>query len=410
MRMQRKIPLAGNGRRYFDIRRFLGPQAVAKGVEDLSIVESSIAGSVVGRQVLGASGEWSDLEELNVEHRAPGAIEPSKGRRIVAAPVTITAGVTGDEEADVRDLILSRLIRLHAAAGAPAGRQGWAWRSTRDCSSQPEERNNEPWIPLGTSHRVSLLVEIHLASNFRFALLRSLLRGSGERRRRIAAAFLDGVGAGPEVRRSLAVQHPIAHRLQSVLQIRGDRIELFVAHVTEGDPWHRRRQVSGPRRKISLPWCHRSDLDIRCLARTQPVPQCVEDLPLAESAETGRVVRRQIARAGLEWADLKRGGCVGETGEKTRIRRSGYADTMAIGTAVIENQLAAAQHLLLLGGDTVSTGIGRRTRRRATRDQEQGAQERLRVQRAQGGPSFHVSLALNWFYLTSSTPIMPWSS
>src|SRR5437868_15486130 len=152
MRMQRKIPLAGNGRRYFDIRRFLGPQPVAKGVEDLSLAEPSGAGSVVGRQVLGASREWSDLEELNVEHRAPGAIEPSKGRRIVAAPVTITAGVTDDEEAAVRDLILSRLIRLHAAAGAPAGRLGRAWRCTLDRSSQPQESDDEPWIDLGAWH------------------------------------------------------------------------------------------------------------------------------------------------------------------------------------------------------------------------------------------------------------------
>jgi hypothetical protein len=119
MWMQWKIPLTRCSRRYLDIRSFLRPQAIAEGVEDLPLGEASSAGSVVGRQVLGASGERSDLEELNVENRAASAIEPSESCGIVAAAVTITTGVTDDEESAVCDLVLSRLIRLHVAGAGP---------------------------------------------------------------------------------------------------------------------------------------------------------------------------------------------------------------------------------------------------------------------------------------------------
>jgi hypothetical protein len=78
MWMRWKIPLPRNRRRYLNIRSFLGPQAVAQRVEELSLGEAAGAGGVVGCQILCTGGERADLEELNVEDRAPSAIEPSE--------------------------------------------------------------------------------------------------------------------------------------------------------------------------------------------------------------------------------------------------------------------------------------------------------------------------------------------
>jgi hypothetical protein len=78
MGMRWEIPLSGNGGRYLNIRSFLGSQAVAQRVEELSLGEATDAGGVVGGQILCTGGERADLEELNVEDRAPSAIEPSE--------------------------------------------------------------------------------------------------------------------------------------------------------------------------------------------------------------------------------------------------------------------------------------------------------------------------------------------
>src|SRR5205814_2355438 len=116
MGVRRKIPLSGNGRRYLDIRRFLWPQTVAQRVEELTLGETTGAGGVVGGQLLRARGERPDLEELNIEDRAPNAVEPSECSRIRATTVAVAAGVTHDQRASVNYLILPCLPVLYDSA------------------------------------------------------------------------------------------------------------------------------------------------------------------------------------------------------------------------------------------------------------------------------------------------------
>src|SRR6267378_2375435 len=188
-------------------------------------------------------------------------------------------------------------------------------------------------------------------------LLPALLGSGGKRWRWVGAKILDCVGARPEIRRPITIGYTMVHRFQPVLEVCGDRPQLLVAHVTEGYPGHRRRQVSRTRWKISLAWGRRSDLDIRCLARTQPVAQRVEDLSFAESSQPRRVVGRQIARARLERADLELPGIHGGACQKARIQWARYARGVAIGAAVIQYQLAAMYDLLLPSGHVVAAGV-----------------------------------------------------
>src|SRR4029453_4522676 len=67
-----------------------------------------------------------------------------------------------------------------------------------------------------------------------------------------------------------------------------------------GRPWHRRREVLRMLRKISLTGYRGGDLDVRRLAGTQPEAQRIEYLTIAEPAEPGCIVRRQVARARSE--------------------------------------------------------------------------------------------------------------
>src|SRR6267378_2716035 len=107
MGMQWKIALTGNNRRYVDVRSLLRPQPITQRVEDLPLSEASGPGCVVGREILGTRSEGADLELLNLP--IPNAIEPSERRRIRPAAMAVAAGVSGDEEPAMRDLVLSRL-------------------------------------------------------------------------------------------------------------------------------------------------------------------------------------------------------------------------------------------------------------------------------------------------------------
>jgi hypothetical protein len=107
--MQWEIPLSRNCRRYLDVRCFLRTQSIAQRIEDLPLAEVAGSGSIVGREILGARREGSDLKILLIQDRAPGAVEPPCRRWIIPSPMTFTARVRNDHCSAVRYLVLSRL-------------------------------------------------------------------------------------------------------------------------------------------------------------------------------------------------------------------------------------------------------------------------------------------------------------
>src|SRR6267378_4081826 len=100
-------------------------------------------------------------------------------------------------------------------------------------------------------------------------------------------------------------------------------------------------------RKIALPGNRRRYLDVRRLLRPQPITQRVEELSLAETSGTGRVVRREILgtrseRADFELLDLRIPNAV-EPSERRRIRPA----AMAVAARVSDDEEPAVRYLIL---------------------------------------------------------------
>src|SRR5689334_10806653 len=102
--------------------------------------------------------------------------------------------------------------------------------------------------------------------------------------------------AGPEIRRTITILNFVRDRFQAVFEIGGDRVQLFVGHVSPRRPWHRHGEVMRVKWEIALPWSSGCYIDVCSLFGTQTVTKRVEDLSLGKAASSGRDVRRQILR------------------------------------------------------------------------------------------------------------------
>src|SRR6266550_4266114 len=162
-------------------------------------------------------------------------------------------------------------------------------------------------------------------------------------------------------------------------------------------------------REIPLARRGRSDLDIRRLAGTEPISQGVEDLSLAEPADTCRIVWRDVPGPRRERADLEflqlwnpvaiepvRGGWV-------------VVATVTFTASMRNHEVPAESNLLLrvLTRRHVSSS-GLRGRGRRTGGGYKNAEKRTSTAGRLGRPSHRILLLE--IYLTSRTPIMPWSS
>src|SRR5262249_48128362 len=120
----------------------------------------------------------------------------------------------------------------------------------------PEQAASLAWLPMAL--RLEFLV-VH----------------GGSRQRGRAEEGPQRILTGPEVGRTLAVGHRVAHRLDAVLQVGCDRPQVLVRHVAERRPRHRRGEILGISRKVSLSSSGRGDLYVRGLAGAQSVAQRV---------------------------------------------------------------------------------------------------------------------------------------
>ena len=99
--------------------------------------------------------------------------------------------------------------------------------------------------------------------------------------------------------------------------------------------------------EIPLPRYVGRDFYIWGLTRAQSVPYCIEDLPLAETAESGGIVRRQIASSCLERADLKILVWCTHTREPPIGSRTRNAAAVTIAAAVLDSEVPSARYLRL---------------------------------------------------------------